>query len=101
MCIEPDPFLFSKLRKKRKQDICLNIGIGANEGESDFYILNEPLLNTFSKEEAEKVSAQFGYNIKKVVKITMKNINQVIETNFSSCPTFISILFQFSTQIRP
>ncbi len=56
VCIEPNPSLHKKFKRKRNRDICINAGIAFDEQlEADFYMFSEKAngLGTFSKEEAE------------------------------------------------
>jgi FkbM family methyltransferase len=77
--IEPDPSLIAQFNSVRKDDINLNIGIGDKNGEADFYIMNEPTLNTFVCEEAENIEAEkSGYHIKEVKKIKISPLIDVI-----------------------
>ena len=77
--IEPDPSLIAEFNSLRKEDINLNIGIGDKNGEADFYIMNEPTLNTFVREEAERTSDEKGgYHIKEVKKIMISPLADVI-----------------------
>jgi FkbM family methyltransferase len=92
VCIEPDPHLFSEVKKKRPNDICLNAGIGlGDKREADFYIMSIPTLNTFSKEEAENMQSQWGRKIVEVIKAPLLNVNEVIEKYLSPYPNFISL----------
>jgi FkbM family methyltransferase len=93
VCIEPDPDVFALLKKKRPADTCLNIGIAANASESrDFYIMNDPVLNTFSKVDAEELEKNKQGKIIKVVKASLKTVEQVINENFSGLsPVFVNI----------
>lgn len=91
ICIEPDPVLFKEIQKKRKRDICLNVGIGmGREAEADFYLMSSPTLNTFSKEEATKYLS-LGYTIKEIIKTPLKNINSIIDECLDGSPDFVSI----------
>jgi FkbM family methyltransferase len=77
--IEPDPSLISEFNSMRSEDVNLNIGIGDKNGEADFYIMNEPTLNTFVKEEAERTEAEKSvYKIKEVKKIKISPLADVI-----------------------
>jgi len=90
--IEPDTYLFKSFKKKRKRDICLNIGVGISSlKEADLYILTNRTLNTFSKTEALNYEKVNGIKIEKVIKIPLVNINEVIADYFPKCPNFISI----------
>jgi len=92
ICIEPDPVLFKTIQKYRKNDICLNIGIGfSEEKEADFFIMQCPTLNTFSKEQAIEYENYGTYKIEKVCKIRLKNINNIIESYLKKTPNLISL----------
>ena len=92
VCVEPDPTLFSKIQKKRKRDICLNVGVGLeNKSEDDFYIMTTKTLNTFSKEEAIRYQSYGRQKIEKVIKIPMVPVNDIIGQYFSKTPNLISL----------
>ena len=79
--IEADPALIKNFIKYRPRDINLNIGVtdSINNKEMDFYIINSPTLNTFSKEEAEGYSKKGDYEIVDVIKIKTITINDIIK----------------------
>ncbi len=92
VCVEPDPFLFKTIADVRKEDICLNAGIGVDDKtEADFYILSERTLNTFSKEDAERYQSYGSKKIESVVKLPLMNVNSVIEKHLLPHPNFISL----------
>ena len=76
--IEPDPKLFKEFVKYRSYDINLNIGIDNKSLEQDFFVMNVPTLNTFSRTEAEKLSNEGDYYITKMIKIKTENIQDII-----------------------
>jgi len=91
--IEPNKILCDKIKKIRPHDNCLNFGISdGNKSEADYYMFKEEYcgMNTFSKEEALNYEKE-GIKIQSVVKLPLKNINEVIAENFSDPPTFISL----------
>jgi FkbM family methyltransferase len=93
ICVEPEPHLFDIIKRIRKRDICLNIGIGVNDNKAaNFFIFPKKYSgwNTFSKEEAEyrKLS---GHPYERVIQMPLKNINDILIENFSIVPDFISI----------
>jgi len=91
--VEPNPFLYKRLRNVRPKDLILNIGISkSNENHADFYMFEEihNPLNTFSLQDAKSCEAQ-GIPIKSIIKLQLKNINDVIQENFKSAPTIISL----------
>lgn len=78
--IEPDPSLCQQFVKERPKDINLNFAIGEQSGELDFYIFNEPTLNTLVKEEADRIHKEHpGYFVKEVCKVKIEPLDQVIE----------------------
>lgn len=93
LCIEPNPILFKKIKKYRKKDICLNIGIKTNleNNIADFYVMSANTLSTFSKTEADRFVKEENQKIEYVLKIPVFSINKIIEDNFKSCPNFISL----------
>lgn len=77
--VEPDPNLFTEFVKYRKGDVNLNIGIGAERAEADFYIISSPTLNTFSKKEAENYKNIGDHYIKQVTKVPINTLKNIIE----------------------
>ncbi len=94
MCIEPDPYLFSEIVKHRPNDISLNIGIGNQNTEADFYILSTKTLNTFSKPDADAMVANpiLNQKIEKVIKIPLRKFSTIIDEYFQgNAPDILSI----------
>jgi FkbM family methyltransferase len=91
--IEPNAELCSMLKSVRPRDSVLNFGISNNnETAVDFYMFGKDhtALDTFSKEDAISNEKE-GFPIKKVMKLPLKDINEVISENFSESPTIISL----------
>lgn len=91
--IEPNADLCTMLKKVRPHDKVLNFGIGSdNQTEADYYMFGKKhtAVNTFSKEEAANNERE-GMPIKQVVKLPLKNVNDVIAENFKGGPTIISL----------
>lgn len=76
--IEPDPQCFEKIEKYRSEDINLNIGISDKNENLDFYKFFPSLLNTFSKNEADKYVSQ-GYELQEIRKIEVKTLEDVLD----------------------
>jgi FkbM family methyltransferase len=75
--IEPNPDLFKLLKKYRKKDINLNIGIAAQKGEMQFYIMTSPTMNTFSKQAADDLSNNHSISIKNVINVRVDTISNI------------------------
>jgi len=92
--IEPDPVLFQEFIKYRKRDININKGIGFNKNSevADFYIMSYKALNTFSKEEAEKIDREGNVKIETIKQVEIININELLLKHYSNKPLdFLSI----------
>jgi FkbM family methyltransferase len=61
--IEPNPEHFNRFTKKRTRDINLNIGINDKNENLEYFKLNAPALNSFSKEQAELWANRPGFKI--------------------------------------
>ena len=95
--VEPNPALCRTLERHRPRDTVLNVGIGASDAAAaDYYLLadaNQDLdqLNTFSKEEADRVVALGGgRRIRKIIKMPLVSINKIMEDHFQGAPDFVS-----------
>ncbi len=92
VCVEPDPILYQQIKATRKRDICLNIGIGIDTtNQADFFVVEPSVLNTFSKEEAERSERSGNLKIKKIIKVPLLNVNKIIAQYFQKTPNLISI----------
>lgn len=90
--IELNPYLYNNIVRKRKKDICLNVGIGTElKSKADFYIMSSNTLSTFSNEEAERYQQYNNQNIEHIIQVSMITINEAIKENFTSYPNFISL----------
>jgi FkbM family methyltransferase len=92
VCVEADKSLIQSISRKRPEDIIINAGVSTlNETEADFYIFNVNGLNTFDKDEAQRRSTLQGYNVIEIVKVPIISINTILENNFKTYPTLLSI----------
>jgi FkbM family methyltransferase len=90
--VEPDPVLFLEIAHNRKRDINLNIGVAEKEGILDFYIIDNPVLNTFSKKEADEYCQKGEYKILKTLKVKVISPQQLIADYCNNeFPQFLSI----------
>jgi len=88
--IEPDPVCYSKLLKYRPEDINLNIGISDIPGNLNFYFFFPSLLNTFSKDAADRY-VSLGYQLNKVSRVKVRKLDDVLE-KYLPLKTSIDIL---------
>jgi FkbM family methyltransferase len=99
VCVEPNPYLFRKIKRCRPGDTVINAGVGINENtQADFYLFPKQShgLSTFSKEEAEywarvgmKRVGKIQYE--KVIQVPLITINTIFEKYFKKPPDLISL----------
>ena len=91
--VEPNPALQASLKKHRPKDTIVNVGVGFEEEdrESDFYIMDNVFLSSFSKESAEQIAMNGKNVIKKVIKVPLVNINHIIQRYFKNVPNVVSL----------
>jgi len=76
--VEPDPYFAKLLRSKRPRDKVLESGVHfSGEQTSEFYILDSPTLNTFSKVEMERY-IQMGHELESTIIVKLINVNEIL-----------------------
>jgi FkbM family methyltransferase len=91
--VEPNAELCNKLRDVRPKDTILNFGISNGDAtEANYYMFAPDCwgMNTFSEKEAKHIESE-GFPIKKVVKLPLRNINNIIKEYKIFNPTILSI----------
>lgn len=90
--IEANPYLINRFKESRQEDINLNIGIGDTEGIFNFYIMNDPTLSTFSKDECEKYIKTGKYLLQEITEIHITTIKKILDDYFNGqFPDFLSL----------
>ena len=85
--IEPDSAFNKVLQKARPNDKVVQAAISDKEtGEADFYIFDEPSLNTLSKEEATIRQQSGKYLLKETQKIQLLTIEKIIIDYMNNAP---------------
>jgi len=90
--IEANPDLIEDFYKYRPNDKNLNIGISPEKNDTlPFYIMDQPEMNTFIKEQAELLDRK-GFPIKKVVNIQCYTLKYIIDNYCNGIfPDFLSL----------
>lgn len=57
------PRAIAKFNKLRKRDINVNVGIGSEHGRLDYFMFNDPAVNTLSPEFAHKVASESSFKL--------------------------------------
>lgn len=77
--IEPNPQLYKELQDIRKEDININLGVSTDKGELDYYMFNEPALNTFSKKEADEYLLKQEYSLIKKCQVKVDTLEAILD----------------------
>ncbi len=89
--IEANPNLIKKFKQFRPKDINLNVGIAAEAGELEFYIMEDDTLSTFSKGEMERLvknEKKFDH----VERIKLMTVEDILEEYYNGrFPDFLSL----------
>lgn len=89
--VEPDPSLHAGLRRGRRRDVNLNMGIGPREAELDFYVMSTRTLNTFSASEARRYVEEHGLRIVDTQHIKVQTFAHAVDTYMGRTPDLVSI----------
>jgi FkbM family methyltransferase len=89
--IEANPGLVENFRRKRKEDVNLNIGISDQADAMDFYIMADSTLSTFSREECDAM-VRSGHKLEAVKKIELLTVKAVLDKyNDGKFPDLLTI----------
>lgn len=95
VCVEPDPDCCANIRKHRKRDVCLNVGVGVGDAKSlKLYVMTSRTLNTFSLEEAERCQNTKNYGdqrIERVIDVPVRSINEIMDEALPNGVNLVSI----------
>jgi FkbM family methyltransferase len=92
ICVEPNPSLFAEIKRVRKRDTCLNVGVSDTMGKAAFYIMANKTLNTLSREQAYFFRDSGQSAIEQEIEISIVTISHIIQTYLSDkAPHFVSL----------
>ena len=90
--VEPDPRSYSAFPKARRRDVNLNVGVGPEAGRLTFFRMSTPTLNTFSREEAERIEAEGEYRIVGSVEVEVQTPDRILAEHWGGgCPDFLTV----------
>lgn len=77
--VEPDPYFARLLRNKRPRDTVMQCGVHfSGETQADFFVMDSPTLNTFSRQEMERY-VTMGHQLSNTLPVELKNINTILD----------------------
>jgi FkbM family methyltransferase len=95
--VEPNPARRGALVAERPGDVVLSVGVGSGEpGEADFFMIGNAdgsAIDTFQRAQADEARRLVGEkaSVKKVIKVPLVSINEIIAKHFRGAPDFLSI----------
>ena len=81
ICIDPLPGIKKTFNIKRPRDLFLEVGVSASEGALEYFMFNEPALNTFDPDIANQRDGQKGYQIIESRKIKTLPLATILKNN--------------------
>ena len=79
--IEPNPDFIPSFKLLRPRDKTLNIGVSMKEAELNYYVFNEPNLNTFSKERKLYLTNKTEFKLIKTLNIKCYPLGTILKDN--------------------
>jgi FkbM family methyltransferase len=76
--IEPSPDGFLLFEKERTRDINLNFGISDQKSEINFYVFDEPALNTFDSGRVEYLKSNSPYRIIRTIPVKVDRLDNLL-----------------------
>lgn len=92
--IDAKPGGMGLFQKMRPRDINLEMGVANQEGSLNYFVFNEPALNGFSAELSEERSLAVNpYQIKEVIKVDIKPLNEILDRHFLGVEILIFLVW--------
>jgi FkbM family methyltransferase len=81
--IDAAPGSMEAFNRLRKRDINIEAAISNGCVELNYYLFNEPALNTFNKERAEFLIKNTEYKLKRTVSVLTQPLSQILASNIA------------------
>ncbi len=92
VCVEADESLTAEISRIRPRDKVLNLGVGFDlKTEADFYIFDQPAINTFDRDQALLRTESGVHKIIKVSRVKLEPISEIISKYCEGIPDFLSL----------
>lgn len=90
--VEANPTLITQLKRERKGDIVLNVGLSDKNGSLPFYIMESDVLSTFDYKAAQEMERMGASRIRSKIDVPVVTFTEVVKKHFNSkCPYIVSI----------
>ena len=78
VCVDPLPGTIEKFKRLRRRDLVLEVGVSFDKSSLDYFMFNEPALNTFDKKLADERNGLGGYQIVETRKIDLFPLKDIL-----------------------
>jgi len=83
ICIDPLPGTKKSFNRWRPRDLFLEVGVSSNRGTLEYFMFNEPALNTFDPTVAKERDGLKGYQLVESRKISTFTLADVLKKNIN------------------
>ncbi len=77
--IEPNPSKINLFKILRRNDMNINMGVGLEKSEMDFYVLKPSTLSTFDKKSADEYQ-KMGHVLHKTIKVPIIPLSEILNS---------------------
>jgi len=77
--VDATPESMKPFQIMRPKDINLELGVSTVEGKMDYFLFNEPALNTFSKDRCDFLLAKTDYKLIRTIPVITKSLQTIIK----------------------
>ena len=98
ICIDPLPGTAALFKKWRSRDICIERGISSRPSTLNYFMFNEPALNTFDESIARSRDGLQGYRIIGSRKIETISLAEAIEQNIARAGSTLIDFFSIDVE---
>lgn len=81
--IDAMPGSMASFDHHRPEDINLEFGISDIEQEADYFVFNEPALNTFSERQAQLKNGYKNFKIERTIRVKLIPFSQILDKHVS------------------
>jgi FkbM family methyltransferase len=81
ICIDPLPHAARLFNSQRSRDIFLQVGVAETEGETTYYMFDEPALNTFSETISNAIVAKDSGRLTATQKVKTLPLRRILATH--------------------
>lgn len=83
LCVDASPDLGNLYKKHRPKDRFINAFVGKKSGNREFFIFNEPFLNTGCLKRKKYLIKKTGYKFQKKIHVPQLPLREILKQNLS------------------